>query len=205
MAWVAWADSGVLAEVGWTDRVVRGAGCRTGGDRTLSRFSKGEEQQRLSPGERASLVAYLDGELNEAETRAISTKLTQSPTARREVEALEKTWELLEHLPRLKAPDDFTERTLTGVRTFEEKGGRLETALARLLRRSSQVALWVGLAALAFGFGYVLSNRGWPSPSARLARDLSIAEHLEEYREVGDYPFLKQLANSPEFGTDRDD
>ena len=171
----------------------------------MSRFSKGEEQQRLSPGERANLVAYLDGELNEAETRAISTKLTQSPTARREVEVLEKTWELLEHLPRLKAPDDFTDRTLTEVRRFEEKGGRLETALTRSLGRLAGVTLWVGLAALAFGLGYVVTYRLWPSPTARLARDLSIAEHLEEYREVRDFSFLKGLANSPEFGTDRDD
>jgi len=171
----------------------------------LSRFSRGEEQQRLSPGDRANLVAYLDGELNEAESRAISTKLTQSPTARREVEVLEKTWELLEHLPRPKASDDFTERTLTEVRKFEEKGGRLETALTRSLGRSARLALWVGVAALASGLGYVLTNRVWPSPTVRLARDLSIAEHLEEYREVRDFRFLKELANSPEFGTDRDD
>ena len=49
-------------------------------------MSRAPEQQRLSPGERANLVAYLDRELNEAETRAITTKLTQSVTARRELE-----------------------------------------------------------------------------------------------------------------------
>ena len=50
------------------------------------------ETQRLTDAERANLVAYLDGELNEAETRALGTKLTQSVTARREIESLQKTW-----------------------------------------------------------------------------------------------------------------
>ena len=56
------------------------------------------EQLRLTPDERADLVAYVDGELPEAHSRTISTKLTQSATARREVEMLQKTWEMLDHL-----------------------------------------------------------------------------------------------------------
>src|SRR5690348_13404435 len=64
------------------------------------------DQQRLSIDERSNLVAYLDGELNDAQTRAIATKLTQSLTARREVEALQKTWEMLDLLPRPKASED---------------------------------------------------------------------------------------------------
>jgi len=41
--------------------------------------------------------------LAEPEARAIATKLTQSLTARKELEALEKTWELLEFLRELYA------------------------------------------------------------------------------------------------------
>lgn len=168
-------------------------------------FTMGPEQQRLTPAERANLVAYLDGELNDAEARAISSKLTASPTARREVDVLEKTWELLEYLPRPKAPEDFTERTLTGVRQIEDKGGKLETALVQTTRGAVRAALWVAAALLAGGAGYALTYWGWPDPTARLARELSIAEHLSEYRDVGDFDFLKQLAGSPEFESDRDD
>lgn len=168
-------------------------------------FTMGPEQQRLTPAERANLVAYLDGELNDAESRAISTKLTSSPTARREVEVLEKTWELLEYLPRAKAPVDFTERTLSGVRHFETKGGKLETALVQTTRNAVRAALWVGAAFAVGGAGYALTYWGWPDPTARLARELSIAEHFSEYRDVGDFEFLKQLANSTEFESDRDD
>ena len=58
------------------------------------------ETQRLSDQERANLVAYLDGELNQAESHALNTKLVQSVTGRREVESLQKTWELLDFLPK---------------------------------------------------------------------------------------------------------
>ena len=58
------------------------------------------EQLRLTPDERADLVAYVDGELPETHARSIATKLTHSATARREVEMLQKTWELLDYLPR---------------------------------------------------------------------------------------------------------
>lgn len=156
-------------------------------------------EQRLSPTERANLVAYLDGELAEPESRLIATKLTLSPTARREVEALEKTWELLDHLPQCKAPEDFTQRTLTGVRRLELRGGEIESAVTAVIRRIAWTGLWIVGASAALGLGYAATARFWPSPTARLARDLAIAEHLDEYQEVGTFELLTELANSPEF------
>jgi anti-sigma factor RsiW len=161
-------------------------------------------EQRLSPAERANLVAYLDGELTETEARAIATKLTQSPTARREVESLERTWQLLDHLPRPRAPENFTERTLSGIRRIDERGGQFEAAIVSAARRALRAGLWVAAALVAFGAGYALTYWAWPNPTARLTRDLSIAEHLDEYREVGTFEFLKLLANSPEFTSDPD-
>ena len=93
------------------------------------------DQQRLTPAERADLVAYLDGELDDAQSRAIATKLTHSTTARREIEALEKTWELLEYLPRAQAPEDFTARTLTEVQQLALRGDRRELAVQHTARR----------------------------------------------------------------------
>jgi len=165
----------------------------------------GPEQQRLTPVERANLVAYLDGELAEPESRAIATKLTNSVTARKEVESLERTWELLEYLPRPKASESLAERTLTEVRRIDAGGGRFEAGVAQVTQRVIRTALWVGGAAAAFLLGMVLTQWVWPSPTERLARDLSIAEHLDEYRDVGTFEFLEHLANSPEFGTDRDE
>lgn len=165
----------------------------------------GAEQQRLTPVERSNLVAYLDGELNEAESRAIATKLTQSPTARREVEVLERTWELLDFLPRAKAPEDFTEKTLTEIRQIDARGGQLETAFMKTAQRVARSAVWVAVTAVSTLIGFALTQWVWPNPSARLASELSIAEHLDEYRDVGNFEFLKELANSPEFGGGQED
>ncbi len=82
-------------------------------------MSRGPEQLRLTPDERADLVAYIDGELPDASRGALSTKLTQSATARREVELLKKTWELLGHLPFPEVDPQFAERTITEIRQLE--------------------------------------------------------------------------------------
>jgi hypothetical protein len=161
-------------------------------------------EKRLTPTERANLVAYLDGELGEGESRMIATKLTSSPTARREVEVLEKTWELLEYLPRPKAPDDFTARTMTEVQQLAAEGGKFEALARQVSLRAARAAIWTTASLLAFGLGYLVTHWVWPNPTARLARDLPIAEHLDEYQDVGTMDFLEELVNSPEFNADRD-
>ncbi len=164
----------------------------------------GPDQQRLTPGERANLVAYLDGELGDADARAIATKLAHSATARREVETLEKTWDLLEYLPRPKASEDFAARTLSVVWRNDAEGNKLGSALLENTRRAARALAWIAVGLLAFGAGYALVHWVWPNPSERLTRDLPIAEHLDEYRAVGTFEYLKELVESPEFDADRD-
>jgi len=71
--------------------------------------------------EQADLVAYLDGELAEPEARAVATRLAGDPEARREVEAFEQVWDLLDHLPLPKAPSDFRSRTLSRLELPKKK------------------------------------------------------------------------------------
>ena len=61
-------------------------------------------------------------------------------------------------------------------------------------------AFVIGLAAI--GLGYAVTRWAWPDPTLRLVRDLTLAEHLDEYEEVGSFEFLNQLAESHEFGGD---
>jgi anti-sigma factor RsiW len=157
-------------------------------------------EQRLNPEERANLVAFIDGELTDEESRALATKLSHSPTARREVESLKQTWELLENLPRPRASSNLSERTLTSIQAVESKGEEIrQTARVWVGRLARTVAsMLIALTALAVGFG--LTRWLWPDPAARLIRDLSLAEHLDEYQEVGSFNFLDELAQSREFG-----
>ena len=155
------------------------------------------DQQRLSIDERSKLVAYLDGELNDAEARAIATKLTQSMTARREVDLLQKTWDLLDLLPRARASEDFAARTLSVA--VQSPDGRMASATSELARRAGMGLAWAAASALLFVLGYFLTLRIWPNPTSRLARDLPIAESLDEYRAVGNFEFLKILDESGNF------
>jgi anti-sigma factor RsiW len=159
------------------------------------------EHQRLTPVERANLVAYLDGELAQAEARAIATKLTQSSTARREIEVLEKTWELLDYLPRPKASEQLTARTLSEIRLRSEPGAGRLAPLGHVIL---QMIVYPLVALSALGLGYAITQWIWPNPTARLARDLPLAEHLDEFLDVGSFEFLDGLVDSPEFNTDRD-
>lgn len=151
------------------------------------------ENQRLGVGERANLVAYLDGELNDAEARAVATKLTQSLSARREVDALERTWELLEFLPRPKATDQLVTRTMSVAVMDGARGDRLGAAAGRYARVALAAAALLATAGLTLAAGYAATHWAWPDPNARLARDLPLAEHLDEYRAVGTIDFLKDL------------
>jgi len=163
-----------------------------------------QEQLRLSPTERANLVAYLDGELNDAEARAIATKLTSSATARRELELLEKTWDLLDHLPRPKASEALTTRTLTQMRQIAEQGGQIESAFRGVALHAGRLGAALAASVVAALVGFALTQWAWPNPTAKLARELPLIEHLDEYREVGTFDYLESLAESPEFSSDRD-
>jgi hypothetical protein len=157
------------------------------------------EQLRLSAEERADLVAYLDGELPQDRRLAIAEKLTRSVSGRREVEALEATWSLLELLPRPRVGGDFTERTVSQVVEAPTVDARLVGAARETVRRLVALlalALAVGLGA---GVGYVGARWIWPDPTSRLSRDLTIAERLDDYLAVGSLDFLRRLDESSLF------
>jgi hypothetical protein len=159
------------------------------------------EQLRLTPDERADLVAFVDGELPEAHSRLMATKLTQSATARREVEMLQKTWELLDHLDRPHATEQFSEKTISCIHRLEMKEHAWEPVVAAWSARLARVLVYLVLAAISLGAGFSFTKLVWPDPTNRLVQDLTLAEHLDEYLEVGSFEFLKELADSNEFGS----
>jgi anti-sigma factor RsiW len=160
------------------------------------------EQLRLTPDERADLVAYIDGELPETHSLAIATKLTHSATARREVEMLEKTWAMLDHLPRPQLTEQFSEKTVSHIRRLELDGQAWEPVLASWSAWAAIVVTYTVIGLASLGLGYSVTRWVWPDPTVRLVRDLTLAEHLDEYETVGSFGFLTQLADSKKFGRD---
>ncbi len=159
-------------------------------------------EARMSEDERADLVAYLDGELSGEAAQAVEAKISLDPRMRAEAEALKRTWELLDYLPRPGPSPSFTERTLSRL------------APARPAPRSSAVRRWVLRVALGAGWAAALLLAGWAgyagyralSPrepgEAELVRDLRLIENKRYYELADDVEFLKQLDHPDLFGDD---
>jgi hypothetical protein len=148
--------------------------------------------------EQEELVAFLDGELDEASAQAVEAKLTLDPVARTEAESLKKAWDLLDYLPRSEPSPDFTQRTLNSICPV--------TGKAPWTRRSWRPLLWgLGWAALflvcAVGgyFGFNLAHPREPG-DRELIRDLRLIENKRLYEQVDDLDFLKELDKHDLFG-----
>ncbi len=151
-----------------------------------------EDSSPITPDLRANLVAYLDGELDEVATIEVEKNLSESEEIRLEVEALSKTWELLDALPPVQASSEFTERTLQSIQT-ESVPGATRTLLNPALRRN----LWGGLLLIGLTscavLGFYAANRAVPQRSESLLKDLPVVQNLDLYEETGDVEFLQNL------------
>ncbi|VAX41729.1 hypothetical protein MNBD_PLANCTO02-2501 [hydrothermal vent metagenome] len=156
-----------------------------------------EKLSRLTPDQRSDLVAYLDGELGAKESEGIEKVLTTSPVARSEVEALSKTWKLLDYLPQAKASQEFTKRTISQVKVdtvtrppINEQQWFVQT------RRGLIAASWlIGLTLMSL-LGFSITNRWIQDPSTQLVKELPVIENMDIYREIGTVDFLDELKKS---------
>jgi len=154
----------------------------------------------LNDDERAELVAYLDGELNEQTARSLEARLNRNPAVRAEADALRKTWELLDYLPRPEPSASFTHRTV-------ERISALHPALHGGAGRWSSwagITGWAAAVVLCGVAGYAAMNRFYPkAPSTEdMVRDLRVIENLKAYEAADDIEFLHALDQPDEFGED---
>jgi anti-sigma factor RsiW len=157
------------------------------------------ERPTANDEDRAALIAYLDGELDEEASRELEARLSRDPAARAELEALRQTWELLDYLPATEPSPEFTHRTLERV-----TAQRAAADAARRRRRRWGAALgWVAavLLAAAVGFGGVSLLPRDPTDED-LARDLRLIENKRLYEQVDDVEFLRELDHPDLFGED---
>jgi anti-sigma factor RsiW len=145
------------------------------------------------------LVAYLDGELSEEEAREVEIRLNRDPTTRAEAEALRRTWDLLDYLPRPEPSPSFTHRTLERV-TGHVSGSRLSRGPRHWPRRAAVAAAFV----LALLGGYLVGFALLPyRPSEKdLVRDLRLIENFRLYEHVDSLDFLRELNHPDLFGDD---
>ena len=167
------------------------------------------EKNPLNDDERDELIAYLDGELTEADARRVESKLSADPAIRAEADSLKRTWDLLDYLPRPEPSPSFTHRTferLTPVRPLLLAGP--------FHRRRWLLGLgWAAALLVATLAGYAaapLVLPGWKAPGdpsadadQQLARELRLVERLRLYQHVNDIQFLNELDRPELFGDDQ--
>lgn len=158
------------------------------------------ESAPLSESEREDLIAYLDGELNEAKTREMEAKLSLDPRVRAEADALRQAWEMLEYLPRSEPSPTFTNRTLERV-TQSAAAVRMPSSRWRPLVVAAGWAAAVLVAGLV-GFAGMNAWLSQQPTDEDLVRDLRLIEHKRLYEVVDDMEFLKKLAHPDLFGDD---
>lgn len=152
-----------------------------------------------------NLVAYLDGELDEVTATAVEQRLADDADTRHRVDKLSRAWDLLDLLPSRKASQEFTERTLTAVRTgvvpveteADTQGEQIQShAQLSTLSQSTKwgqrslalaVLVLVALAGLKNGY---LTGAG---STEQLLREYPMLKRAHEYRDATNADFLKEL------------
>jgi hypothetical protein len=149
---------------------------------------------RTHPSE--ELVAYLDGELGAAESRRVERLLADDARVRVELQRLDRTWELLDGLPRAQVDPAFTRSTVEMIAvSLSEEAERQKTPSRRWRKR------WLvsGAMLLAAVAGAWIGGKFVSLRNQRLLDDLSVLEHLEAYRQTPDLAFLRDLAGEESF------
>lgn len=138
------------------------------------------------------LVAYLDGELDEAETARVESRLASDAEYRQRLQVLQRTWDLLDHLPHTELSDEFTKSTVEVI------ASKAADEVAEV-RRSSNWSRGILLAAaaavmlLAGGAAYAITQSFLSAPNSQLVKDYDVIENIDVLRNIDSFEFLKNL------------
>jgi len=164
--------------------------------------------QPLSDDEREDLIAYLDGETDAQTARNVEAKLNRDPQARKEAEALRKSFDLLDYLPRPEPSPSFTHRTMTRVSAAYP--GLTGAGALPAWRRWALGLGWAAAVLIAGVAGYAgapLVHRPASPPAEssadrdqQLVRDLRVIDNLRQYQGGNDLNFLHELDRPELFG-----
>jgi len=148
---------------------------------------------RLTPAQRSNLVAYLDGELDDQATSEIESVLAHSSVARNDVELLARTYDLLDELPKVKATQEYTDRTLATIRMDDVRTDFTQSEWYQRLLRGRTLFLWTAAMIAASCVGYLITRTAVENPADLLVQDYDVIEQLDVYRQVDNVEFLQEL------------
>ena len=171
---------------------------------TMARGQMPDKQDKPDPLSDEQLVAYLDGELDEESVGRIELQLASDPELRRRLDSLSGVWTMLDELDKTQVDKELTETTLEIVALAAESdaGDRHGASSRRQLRR---ILTFAGIMSAAFLLGFVCVAIARPDGNRRLLDNLAVVERLDEFRQIDDIEFLRELHKSGLFSEDSPD
>jgi anti-sigma factor RsiW len=165
------------------------------------------------------LVAYLDGELDPKAAEALATRLSLDPKLRAEADALQRSWDILDVLPRPQPSAAFTSRTvsqvipaaaLSGTQPLASPGPAAPTMPAFRTPRPGP-GFWLGSLAviLLAGAGGYFGHRALAPPPRPVSpepplEDVTLMKNLRLYRHADDIEYVQKLDSPELFGDESD-
>ena len=153
--------------------------------------------KRVSVEHRDNFVAYLDGELDPTEAKDLERVLSDSPVARKDVELLVRTYDMLDLLPRPQATVEFTQKTMATIKLSDFKPDITQAAWYKRLQLGLVAIAGAALLAVTGLLAYAGTTRWMPTEEDLLLRDLQVIQNLDEYSQIGQFEFLERLQGQP--------
>lgn len=150
------------------------------------------------------LVAYLDGELDAEGSRQIERRLAEDADFRRELQHLQRTWDMLDELPKADVQESFTQTTVELV----VQSAAHELQENQQHERRTQRFTWAiggsGVVAAVVASFWLLSSY-LAHPNEQLLRDMPVIENFELLRVADSMEFVYQLDETGLFDEEVDD
>ena len=145
------------------------------------------------------LVAYLDGELAPADSRAVEERLANDAEYRQQLRDLDQAWEALNVLPTTAVDDGFAKTTIELACVAAEEDLSQRTQLAAVENRSCK-RWWIAGGVAAAIIGFIMMRALAVHRNNLLLADLPVIGQINALTNVSDIDFLRQLsvAVSPE-------
>ncbi len=145
------------------------------------------------------LTAYLDGELDEAEVQHVEQRLEEDPDYLSEMQALQRSWDLLDQLPATEPDRSFTQTTMELVVGEARREMPFKFSWVWPIRLAVAALLFVSL----FAIGYSMVRYAQTQPDRVLVQQLPVIDHHERFLAVDmDLDFVRQMVDRKLFPRD---
>jgi hypothetical protein len=154
--------------------------------------TSGFSQPDNEPSVIEELTAYLDGELEQEALQKVEQRLVSDPSYLAEMQSLQKTWDLLDELPRTEPGVSFTQTTMEMVVGEATRDARKKQKRNWVWAVRAAVLLAVPI--VLFATAFALTRNIQTGSDRLLVQDLSVIENYPKYLVVeNSIAFLDEL------------